>query len=624
MRNVSDGRSPFLWRLRPYFRQVAGLLLIGSVTGVLMNTAVVLPPLALGNAINIALAAGRHRATSTDIGWAALLFVAATAATEVPRMAKRWWLNGVAANRFRAGIQSDALRGVLGWPLERIATTSVGDVMTRIVGDVDVLVLGIRNLFVETWDTLLFSLSMVVAMFVLNAPLAALALAPVPVALVLAGMTGRWVARRTRLSRVAAASLSTALHEHLSGVRVLRLFGRGQAANQRIRAFAEGLATAELAKIKLEQALTGIYAVLMTSGVVAIVAYGGARVAAGQMTLGALVAFLQLFTRFLTKAPQIPQMANRLQAAGAAYWRIEPLLAAPLGPSGTSWASFRFNLPATAVEETRPPAGQEVAPAVSAERITFRYPGSAAPALSEVSFEIPAGALIAVTGPVGAGKSALARALSGLWPLESGRVLLDGRPLTGLGPLERSSAIGYLAQDAHLFSGSLVDNLVLAADPVPSGGASTGMVTAARLASLDRDLAEMPEGLDTQIGELGVRLSGGQRKRVALARALAGAGRTPGLLVLDDPFSAVDVVTETEIVAALRTAFGPQAAPSQRRTIVLCTHRVAAFPRADFIIVLDRGAILEVGTHADLLKAAGLYARIFRAQSRLARPGTPS
>src|SRR5215468_679639 len=174
----------FIWAMRPYFRQVAGQLVFGSLAGIVMNTAVVLPAILLGRAIDVALAFERGRASAADVGWAALAFLVATLLTEVPRMAKRWWLM-TANGRIRANVRADAFRGVLAWPMAEFERTPVGDLMARIVGEVEVLGVGVRELTIEVWDTLLFSASFIVAMLVIDARLTALSLLPVPVAMFL-------------------------------------------------------------------------------------------------------------------------------------------------------------------------------------------------------------------------------------------------------------------------------------------------------------------------------------------------------------------------------------------------------------------------------------------------------
>src|SRR5262245_45856216 len=168
----------YLWELRPYFRQVAGQLALGSVAGFVMNTAVVLPAILLGRAIDRALALDRGEATPADVGWAVLIFLGGTLLTEGPRIAKRWWLQSAHA-RIRANLRADAFRGVLAWPMARLHTTPVGEVMARVVGDVEVLGVGIREFTIEMWDTVLFSLSLVVALLVIAPSLTVLAVLPV-------------------------------------------------------------------------------------------------------------------------------------------------------------------------------------------------------------------------------------------------------------------------------------------------------------------------------------------------------------------------------------------------------------------------------------------------------------
>jgi ABC-type bacteriocin/lantibiotic exporter with double-glycine peptidase domain len=243
--------------------------------------------------------------------------------------------------------------------------------------------------------------------------------------------------------------------------------------------------------------------------------------------------------------------------------------------------------------------------------------------LHDIWLDIPAGSLVAVTGSVGSGKSALARALLGLYPIQSGQVLLDGRPLEDIPAAERAARIGYLPQDPYLFSGTVRENILLGSATLRQAqdyarGAVKGssvLELAVSCAALGEDLSTFPAGLETEIGELGIRVSGGQRQRIALARALAASSPSaPGLLVLDDPFSALDLDTEAKIVARLRQLFGPLQPCQQQCTVILFSHRLLAFPQADLVVVLDHGRILEQGTHAKLSAGNGLYARIYRAQ----------
>jgi ATP-binding cassette subfamily B multidrug efflux pump len=616
--------SYYLWEMRPYFRQVVGQLALGSMTGIIMNTAVVLPAILLGRAINAARAFERGDVGPGAVGWAALAFVGGTLLTEGPRMAKHWWLM-TANGRIRANIRGDALRGVIAWPMAQLDRTPVGDVMARIIGDVEVLGVGLREFTIETWDTVLFSLSLVVAMVVYDLPLTGLALLPVPMAMLLAKATGRWVAGLTTASRQANASLTTALQEQLAGIRVLRLFGRTGAAVERVDTLSEEQAAANLALVRLRSGLRPVYTTLMSAGVLLVVWQGGERVVTGAMTLGAFIAYLELYLRFVNRGFRVPQMINSIQGGAAAYARLRPLLAPPPPlanePPG---ASFRAGHVAGIQELAPEPPPVPTGPlAVSLHGVTFRYSTATAPALHDIWLAIPAGALVSVTGPVGSGKSALARALLGLYPLEAGQVLLDGRPLEDMPVAERAARLGYLAQDPCLFSGTVRDNIVLdsvtlrQAQDHARDGASGRPVPAWAVsgAALDEDLRTFPAGLETEIGELGIRVSGGPCQRIALARAMAASGpRAPGLLVLDDPFSALDLDTEAEIVAALRQLFGPAQPYAQQCTIVLCSHRLSAFPQADRVVMLDHGRMLEQGTHAELSAGNGLYARIYRAQ----------
>jgi ATP-binding cassette, subfamily B, multidrug efflux pump len=609
MTMVPEPAAPrFLLRMRPYFRQVAGELALGSVCGILMNTAVVLPALLLGRAIDEVVRLARGESSPQAVTLAALLVLAGTLATELPRIGKRWWLMTANA-RIRGSIRADVFRGVVAWPMARLHRTPIGDLMARTVGDVEVLGVGVREFTIEMWDTVLFSISILATMVVLDPGLTLLALLPVPLAMLLARASGRWIAERTTHARRANANLTAAIQEQLAGVRLLRLFGRRDSAIAQVSRLSQQQAEANLGLIRLRAGLSPVYSTLMTAGIVAVVWVGGQRVIEGALSLGAFVAYLELFGRFVARSYRIPQLVNSVQSGAAAYARLEPLLAPPLGvTSEPPFASFHPNwLPGFQQEAELTSSAPPGPAAVTLRHATFRYPGSDKPAFEDITLDIPPGALVAITGPVGSGKSALARCLAGLYAPDSGHILLNNTPAHAA----PTGSVGYAPQEGFLFSGSVAENILLR--PVQR---DENVDSWLGVASLHTDVANFPNGEQTPIGELGVRISGGQRQRLGLARAAASR---PGLLVLDDPFSAIDLDTEANIVANLRSAFGPDAPAPQRTTIMLFSHRLGAFAHADLIIVLERGRIAERGTHAHLLSINGLYARIYRAQMRIER-----
>ena len=307
---------------------------------------------------------------------------------------------------------------------------------------------------------------------------------------------------------------------------------------------------------------------------------GGTAVAEGRITLGTLVAFNAYLAYLAWPTMALGWTLSIIRRGLTSMGRLLEITAAAPPPVG----------------EGRPLGGPLD---LRFERLTFAY-GTRDAALHEVSFSVDPGEAVAVVGPTGSGKSTLGLVVARLWEPPPGTVLVGGRDVLTIAVGDLRASIGYVPQEAFLFSRSILDNVTLGREAVSPEAAHA----AARAADIAREIDGFAAGWDTVVGERGMNLSGGQRQRVALARAVSG---DPALLILDDAFSSVDAATEDEIVRHLLRR-------PHRPTTLLMTHRLRAARAADRIVVLDGGRVVEIGHHDALLRADGAYARLWRIQ----------
>jgi ATP-binding cassette subfamily B protein/subfamily B ATP-binding cassette protein MsbA len=565
-----------IFRVFSYLRHYPGMAAAQLFCAIGMTLAVFVFPNATGHVIDhIIPNPARHREFAWWIVIALLGFLAKDGLNSL-----RIFINNTFEQKVIFDIRSDLYAKIQRLPLRWFDTRRTGDIMTRVVEDVTnmerVLIDGVEQGLIAALQVL----GIGIFLFFLNPTVAAWATLPVPLLAVGAWIYSTKGRDRYRNQRDAASDLNALLHDNISGVRQIKAYAAEDAEHARFNKFSDRLRQTTLRMMKWWAIYSPGVSFLRMTGYVLVLAFGGAAVMKGALTLGDFTKFLLFLSLFYEPIDRLNSLNQMLLSGRAAADRVFEILDSAEESNSTRGGE----LPA------------EIRGHVRFENVSFSYQDQ--PTLRGITLDAPPGQTIALVGSTGAGKTTVLSLLARFYESSSGAITIDGIPIDTLAKSSLRQRLAYVTQEPFLFNGTVRENLLLA----KRDAGDADLWAALTAAHAETFVRELPHGLDTNVGERGVKLSGGEKQRLSIARALL---KNAPILLLDEATASVDSETERQIQDALDRLM-------ENRTAFVIAHRLSTIRNADRIYVLEKGEVIEQGTHATLLAGGGKYAELCR------------
>lgn len=558
-------------RIINYWKKEKPVVVLIVIFGLAFNISMVMGPIYQGRLIDSIV----YGASLPEVSAQAAVFLALIGGIQLLRYFKRFYIRRF-ANSTSASMRLMIYNNIMNKSASGLDCEDVGNLMTRAVSDVDLCVEGMRKFTTEIFDTGVVMASYIVAMLAYDVQITLLSCIFIPAAMLLAEKLKTVIYRYSAAFRTKSGEVAGITYDLVENALMYRANGmesmNSRSYDAELEAFQEIAVKAHI----LENSMQPVYNAIAMLGSAIAIYFGGVKAINGQWTAGIFIAYITMYAAMATKASKAAKLFNSVQKSQVSWKRIKPYL--------TEY-SRKDSSPTVFKDGTE----------LRVKGLDFSYSENGESIIENMSFEAKTGEIIGITGSIATGKSSLGLSILGLYPY-AGSIRIDGRELREYTENERSGMIAYLGHKPQLLSDTIYNNITL--------GHDRDITEVLRDVCFEEDMASMPEGLDTLVGNNGIRLSGGQQARIALARALLNKNK---IIILDDPFSAVDMRTEEKIMGKLRRNYSGS-------IIMLISHRLSVFKSMDRIILLNNDKTYECGTHEELMRNSKLYSMIFELQ----------